>query len=232
MKSKLENILSTSTWGLAGMLLVIVGMSMVTPSKSLLQADISSVVIGEQTWSTENLDVTHFRNGEALFEANSAEAWEKANIEGLPAWCYYENNPANGKKYGKLYNFWAVSDKRGLAPAGWHIPTDAEWDKLAATLGGAENAADAMKSAAFGKKSNSTAKASGFAAVPGGYRSNEGPKYYGGPFFEGGKAGYWWSSTRYLVDNSFCRIVSVKNGKLQKDSFVQMAGLSVRLVKD
>lgn len=229
MKSKIKNRAATSALGLIVPALMIFGMAMITPPKSLLQADIPSVVIGEQTWSTENLDVTRFRNGEALFEANSAEAWEKANIEGLPAWCYYENDPANGKKYGKLYNFWAVSDKRGLAPAGWHVPTDAEWDKLAVALGGTEKAADAMKSAAFGKKGTKT---SGFAAVPGGYRSNEGPKYYGGPFFEGGKAGYWWSSSRYLVDNSFCRIVSVKNGKLQKDSFVQMAGLSVRLVKD
>ena len=105
MKSKLENILSTFAWGLVWMFLVIGGMAMVTPSKSFPQVDIPSVVIGEQTWSTENLDVTHFRNGEALFEANSAEAWEKANIEGLPAWCYYENNPTNGKKYGKKTGF-------------------------------------------------------------------------------------------------------------------------------
>lgn len=229
MKSKIKNRLSTSALGVIVLALMICGMAMITPPKSFHQADIPSVMIGEQTWSTENLGVTHFRNGEALFEANSAEAWEKANIEGLPAWCYYENNPANGKKYGKLYNFWAVSDKRGLAPTGWHVPTDAEWDKLAAALGGVEKAGDALKSSAFGKK---VTKASGFAAVPSGYRSNEGPKYYGGPFFESGKAGYWWSSSRYLVDNSFCRIVSVKNGKLQKDSFVQMAGLSVRLVKD
>ncbi len=73
---------------------------------------------------------------------------------------------------------------------------------------------------------------SGFAAIPAGYRSHEGPAYYGGPFFEAGEAGYWWSTTRYLVDNSFCRTLSAGKSSLEKKSFVMTAGLSVRILKD
>jgi len=193
--------------------------------------EIPSVKIGTQVWSSKNLDVTHFRNGDPIFEANTFEKWEQANIEGRPAWCYYENDPKNGELYGKLYNYWAVSDKRGLAPEGWHIPTDAEWTQLAEFLGSPVNAGAGLKSSK-GWSANPGTNKTGFNALPGGYRTHEGPRYYGGPFFHKGKAGYWWSSTRYLVDNSFCRILSVKNQELAKDHFVQMSGLSVRLIKD
>lgn len=197
-----------------------------TPSQK-----IESVKIGKQVWSTQNLDVTHFRNGDPLFEANTFEKWEQANIEGKPAWCYYNNDPANGRLFGKLYNFWAVSDKRGLAPEGWHIPTDAEWTILTDFLGDKVNAAVSLKTEKDWKDKGGTNK-SGFKGLPGGFRIHEGPRYYGGPFFDKGTAGYWWSSTRYLVDNSFCRILSVKNQEIKRDHFVQMSGLSVRLIKD
>lgn len=94
-----------------------------------------SVKIGTQTWTTENLNVSTFRNGDQIPEAKTKEEWEKAGKEGRPAWCYYENDPKNGAKYGKLYNWYAVNDSRGLAPAGWHIPTDEEWTTLENHLG-------------------------------------------------------------------------------------------------
>ncbi|WP_353719961.1 fibrobacter succinogenes major paralogous domain-containing protein [Dyadobacter sp. 676] len=197
-----------------------------------LEIDPASVVIGRQEWTSENLAVTKFRNGDPIMEANTYEAWEKACIEGRPAWCYYGQNAVKAKGLGKLYNFWAVMDKRKLAPEGWHVPSDAEWQQLADELGGAEAAGMRLKAVKGWKNGGNGNNQSYFNALPGGYRSHEGPAYYGGPFFEAGTAGYWWSTTRYLVDNSYCRTLSFRDNRLEKKSFVMTAGLSVRLVKD
>jgi uncharacterized protein (TIGR02145 family) len=103
-----------------------------------------TVTIGTQTWTTKNLDVSTFRNGDLIPEAKTDEEWKAANENKQPAWCYHENNTANGTKYGKLYNWYAVIDARGLAPAGWHVPTDEEWTVLENSLG--DDAGKKMKS--------------------------------------------------------------------------------------
>ena len=95
-----------------------------------------TVTIGNQTWTTKNLDLATFRNGDAIPQAKTNEEWSAAGRNKQPAWCYYDNDPKNGTKYGKLYNWYAVNDSRGLAPAGYHIPTDEEWTVLHDFLGG------------------------------------------------------------------------------------------------
>jgi uncharacterized protein (TIGR02145 family) len=103
-----------------------------------------SVKIGTQTWMVENLNVSTFRNGDPIPEAKTNEEWEKAGKNKQPAWCYYDNDPKNGAKYGKLYNWYAVSDPRGLPPAGWHVPSNNEWTILSDFLG--NDAGKKMKS--------------------------------------------------------------------------------------
>jgi uncharacterized protein (TIGR02145 family) len=95
-----------------------------------------TVVFGEQTWMSTNLNVSVFRNGDSIPQAKTNEEWIKAGKEKKPAWCYYMNDPLNGTKYGKLYNWYAVNDSRGLAPEGWHIPNDKEWANLTVQMGG------------------------------------------------------------------------------------------------
>jgi hypothetical protein len=94
-----------------------------------------TVTIGTQVWMTKNLDVDKFRNGDPIPQARTGEEWEWACMNEIPAWCFYENNPENGIKYGRLYNVYAVNDPRGLAPQGWHIPSDSEWKILEDYLG-------------------------------------------------------------------------------------------------
>jgi uncharacterized protein (TIGR02145 family) len=103
-----------------------------------------TVTIGTQVWMNKNLDVATFRNGEPIPEAKTDEEWKRANDLKQPAWCYYDNDPKNGTKYGKLYNWYAVNDARGLAPSGYHVPTEAEWAILTDSLG--RNAGEKMKS--------------------------------------------------------------------------------------
>lgn len=102
------------------------------------------VQIGTQIWMSENLNLDTFRNGEKIQEARTAEEWKTAGDNGVPAWCYYNNDSVNGIKFGKLYNWYAVNDTRGLAPAGWHSPSDSEWNELQTFLG--QGACQKMKS--------------------------------------------------------------------------------------
>lgn len=104
----------------------------------------AEVTIGHQVWMTKNLDVDKFRNGDPIPQAKTDEEWTTAKYRKEPAWCYYNNDPANGAKYGKLYNWYAVNDPRGLAPVGYHVPSNAEWSKLENYLG--NNAHIKMKS--------------------------------------------------------------------------------------
>jgi uncharacterized protein (TIGR02145 family) len=94
-----------------------------------------TVVIGAQTWMAENLNVSTFRNGDNIPEAKTNEEWNTAGENGQPAWCYYDFDSNNGAEYGKLYNWFAVTDLRGLAPFGWHTPNLDEWNILRVYIG-------------------------------------------------------------------------------------------------
>jgi uncharacterized protein (TIGR02145 family) len=91
------------------------------------------VFIHGQRWKTTNLAVSHYRNGDRIPQVKRTKDW-RALTTG--AWCWYNNDSATGAVYGKLYNWYAVNDPRGLAPTGWHVPSDAEWDTLITHLGG------------------------------------------------------------------------------------------------
>ena len=96
-----------------------------------------TVTIGSQTQLTENLQTSHFANGDLILEAKTEAEWIAAGKNGKPAWCYYDNKEENGAKYGKLYNWFAVSDKRGIAPAGYTVPSSEaeEFSKLKKNIG-------------------------------------------------------------------------------------------------
>ena len=92
-----------------------------------IQKKVPSIKIGSQVWTNENLNIDHFRNGDIIPEAKTAEEWINAGKNKQAAWCYYDNDPTNSHKYGKLYNWYAVKDTRGLAPEGWHVPSKDDW---------------------------------------------------------------------------------------------------------
>ena len=110
-------------------------------TKSELISDIDgntykTVTIGEQTWLAENLRVTHFRNGDPIKHITGNYEWFEAGRDGIPAWRYYNDDPSTAQKYGKLYNGFAVSDPRGLAPKGWRVAGDDDWEKFFIAIGG------------------------------------------------------------------------------------------------
>jgi len=190
----------------------------------------NEVTIGTQVWMTQNLDVDKFRNGEVIPEAKTQGEWKAYGDAGEAAWCYYNNDSANGVIYGKLYNWYAVSDSRGLAPVGYHIPSDAEWTILTDYLGGAEKAGAKMKSkqgwAVDGNPNVWGTNTSGFSGLPGGYRN------YNGAFASIGESGYWWSYTELGTNSAWvCGLdssVGVVNGGVNNKGL----GFSVRCLRD
>ena len=159
-----------------------------------------SVSIGSQTWTTKNLDVATFRNGEAIPQAKTEEEWTAAGVNKQASWCYYDYNPKNGVKYGKLYNWYAVNDKRGLAPSGWHVPTYEEWKILEFFLG-EDEAAQKMKTLDDWEAVDETMggvpgnNESGFRALPAGAFAVD-QEIETGEFFEIGISTFYWSATK------------------------------------
>jgi uncharacterized protein (TIGR02145 family) len=105
----------------------------------------NTVKIGTQIWMNKNLDVATYRNGDTILHITNWGEWAYSEqITG--AWCWYNFDSSKyADKYGKLYNWYAVNDPRGIAPLGFHIPTDAEWNTLATYLGGANVAGGQLK---------------------------------------------------------------------------------------
>jgi uncharacterized protein (TIGR02145 family) len=123
------------------------------------------ISIGTQIWTQSNLNVSRYRNGDIIPQVTNYTQWENLTTG---AWCYYANNTANGVVYGKLYNWYAVSDPRGLAPQGWHVPSDAEWRTLTTYLG-EDSAGGKMKSITlWGSFNTGATSSSGFSGFPGG----------------------------------------------------------------
>jgi uncharacterized protein (TIGR02145 family) len=104
---------------------------------------------GGRSWMRENLTVSRFRNGDPIPEAKSLQEWRMLSEQGSPAWCHVAFEPGNDSRYGKLYNGYAVTDPRGLAPEGWTIPSRSDWEALLAALG-IRKVADKYESSGYG----------------------------------------------------------------------------------
>lgn len=127
-------------------LLLLLSLSVSCKDNSTSEEDpYNKVTIGQQIWMTDNLNADKFRNGDIIPETRTIADWKRAGFNQQPAWCYYNNDSINKTKFGKLYNWYAVNDPRGLAPKGWHIPFDAEWTNLANNLGGINIAGGKLK---------------------------------------------------------------------------------------
>ena len=149
-----------------------------------------TVLIGEQLWMTENLKVTHYNNGDEIPNITN-----NGDLCGLStgAYCNYDNNPTNSETYGRLYNWYAVDDSRGVCPDGWHVPTDDEWTILTDYLGGASVAGGKMKETGLDHWNNPNGGAtneSGFTGLPSGKRSDA-----NGTFYSMGNIGEFWQSS-------------------------------------
>jgi uncharacterized protein (TIGR02145 family) len=191
-----------------------------------------TITIGTQKWMAENLRTTKYRNLEAITEVTDSIAW--GNLKN-GAYCNSgnSNNIILIATYGRLYNWYAVSDIRNLAPSGWHVATNDDWTLLTDYLGGKYVAGGKLKEsgtahwAQFDPYYSGATNETGFTALPGGYRSNNGWFY---PLI--GYYGYWWSSTEANANEAKELGMYYDSGTLGSYQNPKELGCAVRCVKD
>ena len=210
-------------------------------------APMPNVTIGTQIWSTRNLDVTTYRDGTPIPQVTDPTQWQNLTTG---AWCYNNNDIANGAIYGKLYNGYAVkgihdndpnTPNKILAPTGWHIPSDTEWSTLINFLDPTANGGETASNVAGGKMKSTTlwfspnagaTNESGFTALPGSLRFED------GQFLNASNMNttYWWSSSENLefppaIALWYRRIFS-SSSSIRRESYYRTAGFSVRCIKN
>jgi uncharacterized protein (TIGR02145 family) len=175
-----------------------------------------TVTLGKQTWMAENLRTTNYNDGAAIPNVTDNDEWKTLTTG---AYCTYNNTTSTNTlvTYGRLYNWYTVNTGK-LAPEGWHVATDEDWNTLTITLGG--------ESIAGGKL-----KEIGFTALPGGYRN-----YFDGTFSNVGSDGYWWSATEHFNEinwyrNAWYRRITTSPMMIRTSYYIE-SGFSVRCVKD
>jgi len=187
-----------------------------------------TLVIANKTWMSQNLNVSHYRNGDAIPEAKSGAEWDRYSESRMGCWCYYDFKTSNGRIYGKLYNWFAVNDPRGLAPKGWHVPKDVEWLVFTNFPGNGERPGLLMKSPSGwsdGYQNCGGINTTGFNGLPGGSREVG--------FFSGiGLLGHWWCSTESEVNFARTRGLACMSKDLWLNVCLKQCGNSVRCVKD
>jgi uncharacterized protein (TIGR02145 family) len=183
-----------------------------------------TVKIGDQRWMSENLKVTHYRNGDSI--PNVIDRWYGLTIG---VYCNYDFDTNNAVTYGSLYNWYAVNDSRNIAPEGWHIPSDNEWQTLVDYLGGDLVAGGKMKETGTTHWHNPNTGAtneSGFSALPGGFRNNL------GDFWDMGTYADFWSSTAYSSGVAWYRKLGNASSGVGRYNILKEIGFSVRCIRD
>ena len=196
--------------------------------------DYITVLIGEQCWFAENLLNENYQNGDAIQSQLNGDEWTNMTSGAVAIYgegsntCSPDGNACDEawslNVYGRLYNWYAVSDPRGLCPIGWHVPTDEEWTSMTHFLGGASEAGGLLKTT-YGWNNNGT-NWSGFSGLPGGYRDIS-----SGNFNNAGINGSWWSSTP-SGSNAWDRNLYGTSENVGSGSSDLRYGFSVRCVRD
>jgi len=180
-----------------------------------------TIIIGTQIWLKQNLNVTHYRNGDAITN--------ESGILSTEAYCNYNGNTSNATIYGRLYNWYAVVDPRNLCPTGWHVPSDAEWTTLTDYLGGISIAGGKLKEVGtthWDSPNTGATNETGFTALPGGDRD------YGGSYAWLNYYGVWWSSTNSNTTEAWYRLMGSTLDNVVRDFYFKENGYSVRCLKD
>jgi uncharacterized protein (TIGR02145 family) len=205
-----------------------------------------------QTWTKQNLNVSKYSDGTLIPQVTDPTAWNNLTTG---AWCYYNNDPANGAVYGKLYNWYAAAGiydavslanpalRKNLAPTGWHIPTDGEWSSLINCFDPNADGGNTFPNISGGKmKATGTIQAgtglwqepntdatnsSGLTGLPAGFRSGD-----GGSFNVISTNGYWWSSSKLNTTIAWGRSLNYINGDANLSGTNKDYGFSVRCMRD
>ena len=213
------------------LLIFFVGILFLFSCNKELQDDVAyfeSVDLCNGTWMLKNLDVKTYRNGDPIPQVTDNATWLMLNTG---AWCWYNNDSATyAAIYGRLYNWWAVNDRRGLAPRGWHVPTTTEWQSVIDCLGGEAVAGAALKEAGtthWLSPNTGANNSSGFTGLPVGGRFGS-----DGSFINNGMYCDWWSATPVSVAVGKTFYVGKDSASVKEGGHLNYHGFSVRCKKD
>jgi uncharacterized protein (TIGR02145 family) len=198
-----------------------------------------TIVIGTQEWMAENLNVSHFSNGDSLINVISDSEWGSLTT---PAWSSFNNDASYDCPYGKLYNWYAASDSRNVCPINWHVPSDWEWQLLEIYLGisqldansnggrGLEvNAGGKLKATKFWAGENINANNEiGFSALGSSVRPFNGiftPQNHG-------NSAQFWTSTQINSSSAWPRWLLTSTGLIYRNSSSKTVGQSIRCIAD
>jgi uncharacterized protein (TIGR02145 family) len=197
------------------------------------------VIIGTQTWTCENTNISTYRDGTIIPEITDPTSWKNSTTG---AWCYYNNNSANGTIYGKLYNWYAIAGiydaaslanpllRKEFAPSGYHLPTTSEFGTLTSFLGGGTIAGGKLKDIGttyWNSPNTSATNSSCFTGLPSGSRIGA-----DGSFMFLGTRGEWWSSTTPTYDDIQGLVVYSNSAIAQIGTVDYNYGRAVRFIKD
>ncbi len=186
----------------------------------------NTIRMGTQTWTAENLNVTRFRNGDPIMEAQTMDEWREADLAGIPAWCYYNEDAENAPQFGKLYNWHAVRDPRGLAPAKWHIPNLEEWTRMFTFIGGNQKAGSILKDSTGWHENGNGTSMTGFAAKPSGSRD------FSSNFKGVNRFGYWWVNEEHGAETAWGIDMGFSYRNINIFAFRKGNGFAVRCVRN
>ena len=204
----------------------------------------SVIQMGLDCWFTENLRTTEYADGTPIPHVADAQTWTE-QLNG--ARTLYDDDEANVALYGRLYNWFAVEDARGLCPAGWHVSTDDDWVTLELTVGMhpddayevgsfrgvAAEVGVALKATSGWPAGGNGTDEIGFAGAPGGVRNGEPFDFGGGNYAGEGELGFWWSSTATApLGSALNRVLSATNPGVNRSAIQNQFGMSVRCVLD
>jgi len=198
--------------------------SKASAKKVASETAIEEIKIGDQIWMAKNLDVTHFRNGDPIPEVKTIQDFIDASSNYLPIQAEYELSAKNGKTYGRLYNWYAVNDKRGLAPADWSVPSKEDWDEL---MGKCQGNSILLKSKVGWSKKGNGNNESGFNALPSGDFND-----FESVFADLNECAYWWTSTNWTDASSYYVRLSFDDQEIYSQVLNNGFGFAVRCVKN
>lgn len=224
--SKTVKINVTKATGSGGVSSIVFNQSKIYGTVTDIDGNVyKTIIIGTQTWMAENLRTTNYRNGESIPNVTDNTVWTNLTTG---AYCNYENTIDKDKiaTYGRLYNWYTIADYRILAPKGWHVPSDTEWETLTRYLGNEMFAGGKMKEIGtthWNSPNKGATNESGFSSLPGGFRFSS---------FSGiGELGFYWSS---LSDqsNAYIRNQNYNYSNNFRSGCGMRNGLSIRCIKD
>jgi uncharacterized protein (TIGR02145 family) len=185
-----------------------------------------TIKLGLQWWMAENLKTSRFNNGDLIPEIQDGVEWYNHSSA---AWCHYDNNAQYGAVYGKLYNFYAVKNSRNICPAGWHVPSHAEWEALERFLGKSTRMGGDLKqqgTTLWNQPNVGATDKYGFGALPGGRR------YVAAAFTGMRLEGHWWTSTEAMDNTALTRVLVFDSEQLGGEARKFRYGFSVRCVSN